>query len=195
MNRLKKSTIQFNDREEKNPLRIVSEAALATCEIDEGRLVPLLIVDTSQRPDVENMVRAHRHFGQGDVVSRWVAPKRFGNSKLQLFLEVLKPSKCILVLEFDIAGQSAVIEQICQAQGLYIQPGRMGDRVSNTMENDRILLEVPRGKFYISWQRIWRKALYKKFRSEGLARDVASEAVSRFLQEWSKLSQKRIWRN
>ena len=38
---------------EKKPVPIVADASIATAGLERGRNIPLLILDTSSRPDVE----------------------------------------------------------------------------------------------------------------------------------------------
>ncbi|MGQ0600424.1 MAG: hypothetical protein ACT4QE_01860, partial [Anaerolineales bacterium] len=49
------------DRLEHIPVPIVSEAAVATTIMADGRLVPLVIVDCSARHDIGFAIRAHKH--------------------------------------------------------------------------------------------------------------------------------------
>jgi hypothetical protein len=56
----KTKTVEFKHPYEKVPVRIVSDAAIATGGVGEGRLVPVLIVDGEQRPDITEMIRIHK---------------------------------------------------------------------------------------------------------------------------------------
>ena len=52
-------------------VQVVGDAAIAASPFVEGRLVPLVIVDTSGRPDLEELVRVHKHLPPGDVETQW----------------------------------------------------------------------------------------------------------------------------
>jgi hypothetical protein len=175
-----------------NPVPIISDAAMMTRGIADGRLLPLIILDTSGRPDIEDMIRAHEHFGPGDVHTYWVAPSRFDRSRVRLVLKVTKPSQCVVVLEFEIVRQGVIVEQIIQSQGLYIQDGRPGDRLRTTFDHQRILAEVPSREFRPEWDRMLRKALVKDGRRRGLSRGDAKDATDRFLAEWRDLTSRRM---
>lgn len=55
---------------------VVADAGIATVGVGDGRMIPLLILDTSQRPDIEDMVKAHHAVdGQGDVKAQWGTPR------------------------------------------------------------------------------------------------------------------------
>jgi hypothetical protein len=177
---------------EAKPVPIVSDASMATRGLADGRLIPLFIIDTSERPDIDDMIQAHRHLGAGDARSAWSLPSRFDKSRIRLILTVVKPSHCVTVLEFDIARQGGVVDQIVQSQGLYLQGGRPGDRLASTLDNDRILVEVPSREFRSEWDRIFRRALIKDYRRHGLSSSDARDATDSFLRHWRALTSKRM---
>ncbi len=45
---------------------IVGDAAMAG-PVADGRLIPVLIVDTSKRPEVAELIRVHAHLPPGDA--------------------------------------------------------------------------------------------------------------------------------
>jgi len=53
------------------PARIVSDAAVMTAGVADGKLVPLVIIDASERPDLEELVRVQQHITTGDVGVQW----------------------------------------------------------------------------------------------------------------------------
>jgi len=56
---------------ESRPVRIVADAALSTRGRHGGRMLPLLLLDTSDRPDIDEYIRVHASFGLGDVKAQW----------------------------------------------------------------------------------------------------------------------------
>jgi hypothetical protein len=53
--------IKLSHEREKEALRIVADGAIASRGVGEGRLIPLVILDTSSRPDVEEYIRPHQY--------------------------------------------------------------------------------------------------------------------------------------
>lgn len=155
---------------------MVGDGAIATVTLGEGRMIPVVIIDTSERPDVEDLIKAQEQQPPGDVESRW---GRLSRSKqyISLVLAFERPSNVLLILEFDVVKQGVLIESILTSKALYIQPGRMGDRLCSTLDNSRILVEVPEGAFRQEWRNIWHRELGKHFRKEGLKRSDAREAA------------------
>jgi hypothetical protein len=83
--------------------------------------------------------------------------------------------------------------KIIRSQGLYIQPGRAGDRLCTTFDDPRVLAEVPSREFQPEWDRMLRKAMRKRFQKEhGMSRAEARLATEKFIAEWRDLSSKRI---
>jgi len=75
-------------------------------------MIPLLMIDTSLRPDIETMVLAHKHSVPGDVMSASSIPSRLDTSHVSLVLVQTKPSQCVVLLEFSVAEQGGIVDQI-----------------------------------------------------------------------------------
>ena len=56
---------------EAQPARIINDAAVATVGVGDGRLIPLVIIDSAERPDIEELVRVHKYLPPGDVKVQW----------------------------------------------------------------------------------------------------------------------------
>jgi hypothetical protein len=190
-----KEAIPVRHPAEAEAVPVVADAGIATVGVGDGRMIPLLILDTSKRPDIEDMVKAHHAMdGQGDVKAQWGRPDTFfDRGMVSLILTFEKPSYCLIILRLDIGKYGGLVDQIIRSQGVYIQPGRPGDRLSTTFDNPRVLAEVPSREFQPEWDRMLRKAMRKRFQREhGLGRSEAKLATERFISEWRDLSSKRI---
>ena len=49
----------------RTPVPIVAEGAISSTTLGDGRLIPVLILDTSNRPDIDEFVRVHQHLPAG----------------------------------------------------------------------------------------------------------------------------------
>jgi hypothetical protein len=192
MAKWKKTEILLNHKSEEKPVPIITDGVIANRDLADGRMIPLLIIDTSQRHDIEDMVLAHYHFNGGDAESAWSIPSKRKTDKISLILNFHKPSHCIIVLGFDIERQGGVVDQIMEVQGVYLQPGESGDRLSRTLEHNRILVEVPSKHLKKEWNNIFSKALIRKFKREGLSRSEAKKASDTFIKEWRKIGHQGI---
>ncbi len=190
-NRWHKADIALPSLESAKPVPIVGDGAIATVTLGEGRMIPVLIIDTSERPDVEDLIKAQEQQPQGDVQSQWGRLSR-SKSHVSLVLVFQRPSNVLLILEFDAVRQGILIESILTSKALYIQPGRMGDRLSSTLDNSRILVEVPERGFWQEWRNIWHRKLEKYFRKEGLKRSDAREAARTAISQVREICEFRV---
>lgn len=176
---------------EKEPVPIISDAMIATKGIGDGRGIPLIIIDTSLRSDFEQLVKAHKHINLGDVKTVWSKPSK-NKDMINLMLFFKKPSEVVLILEFDMPRKSMIVDKIVQSQALYIQPGSEGDRIGNTMDNPRILVEVQSRQFRKEWNKILNKVIQKDLRLRGVKRKYLKEASKEVIKEWRSLDYFRM---
>ena len=177
---------------ESEPVPIGSDAAIATREYGDGRLIPLLILDTSTRPDVDDLVRAHETLGPGDASSGWGRRSRFDWRTVRLFIQFTNPGRCLILLDFDVARLGGVVDQIVHVEGVYVQGGRPGDRLRGTLDSPRVSLEVPSKEFRPRWERLFRRTQFERFRGMGLNRRRAKAAAEEFIREWREFGSQRM---
>jgi hypothetical protein len=130
---------------------------------------------------VEKVVAAHDHFGDGDVACVWGISRPENN--VLLMITFLKPLTCELLLQFHTSSQYGLIDPIVTVQGLYIQPGRPGDILRDTLDRKRILVEVPSRNFQPHWEKLFHETLKKQLRQQGLRRNQVAEGAT----EWIKM--------
>lgn len=190
-NRWHKVEVVLSNQVSSEPVPVVADGAIATVVLGEGRLIPLLILDTSKRPDIEDMVMAHKILPPGDVKIQWGCIRKLENTVL-LILQFQRPSEISIILDFNVTNQGILVEQILKAKSLYLQPGRAGDRLSTTMDKPKIIVEVPDSGFQKEWKKIWLKELTKMFRTKGLRRGEAKLAAETAIHEIQTISNFQI---
>jgi len=176
---------------ESAPVPIVNDAIVGSRGIGDGRMIPLVILNTSSRPDIEELARIHKNVSSGDCTCRWGQIKKNSPTVL-LFLEFIKPAEMNILLEFDIDGRGGLVDQILLSEALYIQPGRPDQRLMNTMDADRILIEIPDTGFKPFWNNILTATLKKKFRGRGLGKKASRQAAEGFIKEWRGFGMRRM---
>lgn len=180
----KRAAIPLQSEVEAQPVQIVWDAVVAVHGLAGGRLIPLVILDTTARPDIVEMVRLHGHLGPGDAVSSWSLPSRWTVDRLYLRITITKPILCTMLIEFGFPKWAGTLDQIVRAQAVYIQPGQSGDRFVTTLESQRLLVEVPSREFRPEWDRIFRKVTVADFRRRGLGRTQAKQAADKMISDW-----------
>lgn len=185
--------LALHSEREARPVRIVADAAIATGRVGDGRLIVLVILDTTERPDLEEFIRIHQHFSPGDVEAQW-ATLRGSRRKVSLILSFKRPAELVAILEFDIVKQGILVDQLLATKGLYIQAGRDGDRFVKNPDAPKVLVEIPDTGFRKAWDHIFHQHIVDHMKSRGLPRRDAKRAASQYLEEWRKFGQFRMRR-
>lgn len=183
----KKTFRKLNER----PVPIVADAGIAAGFIGEGRLIPLLILDTTERPDIEEFIRVHQYVRPGDVVSQW-ATIEDGSGNVGLHLIFENPVALTALIVFDVVTQGVLVDQIVRTRGLYIQAGKPGDRFVHDTQKPKVIMEIPNTGFGRVWEDIFYKSTLRQFRKMGLRRGEARSAARSCIDEWRKFADLRM---
>jgi len=190
----KKTEIHVRYVRETHPVRIVADAAVSTCGRHGGRLLPLLLLDTTDRPDIADFIRVHESSGPGDVEVTWGKVEAKGHEgAVALFLTFIRPMEFFMELEFNIVRQGILVEQALTGQGIYLaQAEGDGDRLSKNVDRPKVLVEVPDTGFRDKWDDLYHKHLAQDFRSKGLGRSESRQAARSVIEELRKLGSLRM---
>jgi hypothetical protein len=179
---------------ESSMVPIISDGAIATHEIGEGRMVPVLVVDCSEKVELRDLIYAHEHSPPGDVTVTWATPK-WSKSTVLLLLQFSKPAKLEVLLKFDIKKQGGVVDGILHANALYLQPSESGRRVVDGLDKGKILVEIPDTGFFPDWETIYTDNLVKVFKKSDLSRREARNAAEQHKSMLREIWSKRMRRN
>jgi hypothetical protein len=173
------------------PVPIVSDAAVATTNVRDGRLIPVLILDTSDREDIGDLIRLHRRFGQGDVTVQWgkIDDK---TENVALFLSFKRPVEAVCILKFDVDKQGGLIDAILLTNSLQLQSSIYGSRFIAALDAPRIIIEIPDTGFSKEWAEISFKSYVRRFRSAGLTRTKAKLAAREAIGKWQEIISLRM---
>jgi hypothetical protein len=170
---------------------IVADGGMATRNLGEGRLIPAILVDTSQHPDIEECIRVHQFLDNGDVEVQWGT--RVGSSgAINLILTFQRPVAARAILEFDIVKQGTLVDQILTAKSVYLVAGSQGDRFSAKLNAPRIIVEIPTTGFEQYWDDIFQDRIMSDMRRKGLTRQTAKRASVEFIRQWRKFGSFRM---
>jgi hypothetical protein len=160
---------------------IAGDGLIGTHGVGDGRMIPVVILDTSNRADIEEYIRVHSGGPPGDVRVQWAhVPQR---DTVILKLSVARPLVIEILIGFRLPeNQGILVEQILSVSGLYIQAGRPGDRLKSTLGSNRIIVEVPDTGFRPTWDKIFLKHTTAVLREHGLTRSRAKVAARDAIQ-------------
>jgi hypothetical protein len=176
---------------EKASIAVVGDGAIASPVVGHGRLIPVLILDTENRPDIAECIRVHEHLPPGDVNTQWGRISQ-SNEHVALILSFQRPIELVAIIEFDIVRQGVLVEAILGARATYIQAGRPGDRVKDTLPAPKIIAEIPETGFRPIWDRIFLKEMTRHLRKQGLGRQHAKRAATSAIDELKYLEHVRV---
>lgn len=162
-------------------VEIVGEGAMAGVGVAAGRLVPVIIVDAQNRPDLYDVIRAHESSQElGDATVRWgrVRGREFDDRfVVSLLLHFIRPIDTYALILFDVKKMGVLIDFIMTTEYFYFQAGSPGDRLVNTFDEGRILVAAPHTGFEKAWERIFYDSLVGEFKSRGLDKKASAEAA------------------
>lgn len=164
------------------PIRIVGDGLVASSARGEGRFLPVLILDASERPDIDDLIRVHEHLPPGDVLTQWATVPFAKNETLILHMNFIRPMTYEFAIGFNPRIHGLLIDAILYSQGVYILTGREGDTVSNSLDRPKIIAEVPRSEFYNTWHKMAPSIIQKRFRQQGLSRRESRAAAEDMLR-------------
>lgn len=155
---------------------IAGDGIIGAANVGDGRMIPVLILDTSNRADIEDYIRVHATSPPGDVRVQWAyMPDR---EMVVLMLTVERPLVMKMLIGFQLSDNHGIlVEQILKVRGLYLQAGRGGDRLRTTFDRHRVVVEVPDTGFRPTWDKIFLKHTVSVLRHRGLPRSRAKIAA------------------
>ncbi|GHF44567.1 hypothetical protein FHX82_001836 [Amycolatopsis bartoniae] len=178
-------------------LKIVGDALIADKTVGNGRMIPALIVDTALHPEIERLVKIHQDTPPGDVRTQWAT--RFSTrqkmpSEIILELDFLKPIEIKFGVAFQMPDQAILVDQALTSRGFYLQPGRVGDRLSKTRENPRILAEIPCEGFQEAWDKMFPAITAAQLRQLGASRAESKRLSHQVVRELREFGSVRLWK-
>lgn len=120
----------------------------------EGMSVPVLIVDTSGHPKVEEVIRIQAHLPPGDVRVQWGGLEGYPDDII-LMLTFERPIEARAILRFSIEAQAILIETALTARALYLQAGKEGDRLLHDLDRPKMLVALPETGFKTRWDELF----------------------------------------
>jgi hypothetical protein len=182
----RKAEIYLNELEI-TPVRIVADSAISGRGVMGGRLIPHVIIDTSNRPDIEEFILMHQKSTNfGDVKPQWGQIRR-SKKTVVLLLKWERSSEITILIEFDIVTQGIIVDQALNGQGLYIQAGREGDRLIKNPACPKVLIPIDGSGFDEAWNVMWHKHFEKYFFMNGFTKRETRKVSKRSLKRHGRL--------
>lgn len=142
-----------------------------------------MILDTTDRPDLAELIEIQEKLPPGDVVSAWARLLDGPKDHLALVLQFQRPIETVCVLNFDLRKQGSVVELALRARAIYLQAGKPGDRLYRTLDAPRMIVEIGAEILSTRWNELWLKAIKRKLKPEGLRNSEAKKISEQYIEE------------
>jgi len=176
------------DRREILPLRIVTDAAMSTRGLHGGRILPVVLLDTAGRPDIDDLIRLHQIVNEpGDYIYYWGQIEGHKGT-VAIFLKFIRPVEILAIIEFDIVRHGFLIDLTLSGQGIYIaRANGEDDLFSKAIDRPRLLVELGDTGFGKKWNEIFHKQVAEHFRDSGLSKSQSINAAKSAISELRKI--------
>ncbi len=162
-------------------LRVVGDGAIAGPAF-EGKMVPVLILDTRNMPLVEEAIRMSEFAQPGDVRVAWIAWKYV---PLALSLELIQPVPVSFVVPLAPERYAMLIEAMLKSGAVYIQGGKPGDRIKRDIDKKRLAVGIPPSEFGASWPALYKREMTRALMKRGLSRREAGQVAAKSRETFS----------
>ena len=165
-------------------MTILSDAGHAYMRPEDGRLVPLVAIDTTDRADLETLFASYAPDTVGDVAIQWGRREGAPKGTVTLFIRFEKPVELLLVIDFEVVAQGFLVDGILRTGQLYLQGIRSTARTDAKTRTSKIRVVVPDTKFAPVWNELLIDELASRSRALGAterhARLIAEESIRRW---------------
>lgn len=170
-----------------NIVNVVADGGIGHPEINDGNLIPVVIVDCQNHTELIDLCLLHENVPPGDVETKWIW-NVLNRRNVYLRVEFSSPVKTSASIRFDVRKQGGVVSGIIIAHAFYLQPSAFGSRASEGLGQPNILIEVPSAVTPPDWYAVFEKQLTKRYRDEGYdktqAKQAAREYIKRAKETW-----------
>lgn len=180
----------FNRIVNVNPVYVVNDGVVIDPEWANSRPIPAVIVNAGKNRAVTEYIEAHKSQPPGDVIVQW-GSGFFSKKEVFLILKAERPTILEFAIIFDSKKHAALIDGILRTNGVYLQTGKAGDRVSGSLHKSRILIEVPSVGFEPIWEKIILKVTKASFQNKGLSKRDANNSAKNHIKSMREFWDRR----
>ncbi len=172
-------------------LPVIRDGAIGSQQIGDGRIIPVLILDSTSCKDFETLVEIQEETGPGDVVVVWgYNPVNTRNVRLKI--RFLKPMELEIIIPFDLKYQGPLVDTIINSRAVYLQSNKYGDSVVEGLQKPKIVIEVKPITKLNNWDKILIDNITKRFRDNGQSKKNAKKLAIDFIEKTRELFSNRM---
>lgn len=188
MAKLHKATFQMT-KMESIPLKISNVSLISSKGIADGKLLPIIFLDCTERPDIDKVFIDHKNLKEfsGDVETCFGFKSRFNKSSILLHIMLKKPIKFTIIIDFILSKDSSALDLLIRHQGCYIQSNSQGNSFVESADSPRILVEIPSDQISEAWEKIYFNSMKKNFLKKGFNKAKSIELATSLINELRKI--------
>lgn len=166
-------------------VQVANDAMIMNRDECDGKMLPVVILDTENHPNVDEFIKIHRTCAEGEVKYAWgmTEDKKYIN----LYINSISPIETSFIIEFEASNKYALVDRIVETNLLILQSGKKGDRITFTWDKDRILLEIPDTGFEEYWSDLKKEIQRKHFLSKGIKKKDVNKVIELMDDEWNSV--------
>ncbi len=186
MNKFKKIRLK-----NENLVYATAEGTVTSRDIANGKMIPIVIVDTENKKDIEEAIIIQGNTETGKITTAFSKTK--DERYIGLTISFIEPVEKEFTIIFDADNYFGTIDLIIKSKLLYLQAGKKGDRVKNTLGNPKMLMTI-----YVDddFKKEFLKILKSNFikNMSNMSKLQKEQAFNSFYSEWSKITDLRMKR-
>lgn len=166
---------------------VVGDGIVATRAVTGYDLsCPAIIINAKEDKGVVDLLEFHKSIELGDVVLLWVRDV-FDWDSYYLKMQFKHPMIDVFNIKFSLKRDFMIIDGIMYTRHFFLMVGEKGDKVSQRMNENRILVAVPDLNIDKVWAKMLMKILKQKFKNDGFNKREASRLIPETLNEFRKI--------
>ena len=144
--------------------QVVSGAHISSSGFANGRTIPVVFIEADSENRVKELIHIHKGIDNGNCNSQWsINVKR---DRPFLHLSFTSPQQLNLVISFDVVKYGLLVDQILYSQCMYLAVGEPNCSLSENIDCEKILLEIPETGFASQWERLYPKMFCKHMKKK-----------------------------
>lgn len=188
LNKYKKIKIDLEDNE-RIPVEIIDISTVSSKGIADGKMMPVIFIDTLKRADIKETIENHKYVKFGDVTTSWFRDSKRDYSNLYLLVELSGGGSCNFIIHFIIDKHGPGVDLIIKNGGCYIQSAEEGTKIKQNITAPRLLMEVIGHGFEEEWKRIYQIGITKMFNKKYKVPSKKAAMMARdFIEKTQKIN-------
>lgn len=169
---------------------IVSDSIIMQRNFADGKSIPLIIIDTEDKKEIERSIELHSGVKEGEVQFTWGRTPDF--KYILLYVESISPVEIKYMIAFELYKHCALLDIVLKSHLLYVQAGKKGDKLRDDLNKPKLLFAIPQSSYEVEITRLSQKAKMKRFRDLNVERKDLKDVVKKFNEEWGNFTAKRF---